>query len=55
MGTNIRINGDWGNDIITGTSGNNVIIGGGDNDTLDGGNGSDDYLYSGYVSTEWST
>ncbi|MFN9174066.1 MAG: hypothetical protein ACK58N_05995 [Synechocystis sp.] len=55
VGTNIRINGDWGNDKITGTSGNNVIIGGGDNDTLNGGNGSDDYLYFGYASTDWGT
>ncbi|MFN5516066.1 MAG: M10 family metallopeptidase C-terminal domain-containing protein [Cyanobacteriota bacterium] len=55
VGSNIQINGYWGNDTITGTTGNDIIIGGGDDDTLNGGNGSDDYWVRGYVSEDWGT
>ncbi|MFN5514685.1 MAG: bluetail domain-containing putative surface protein [Cyanobacteriota bacterium] len=41
VGSNVQINGSWGNDTITGTTGNDVIIGGGNDDTLNGGNGND--------------
>jgi len=46
-GSNIQIDGDSGDDLITGNSGNNTLIGGLGNDTLNGGNGSDRYLVTG--------
>jgi len=41
IGSNIQINGDWGNDTIIGSAGKDVIIGGGGDDVLTGGLGAD--------------
>jgi Ca2+-binding RTX toxin-like protein len=55
LGTNIRIDGGYGNDTIIGSSADNTIIGGGDSDRVNGGAGSDNYLVSGNEAGGWSS
>ena len=55
IGTDIRIDSGYGDDIIIGNAGNNILIGGGGYDELDGGDGSDDYLVTGNEAGGWSS
>jgi Ca2+-binding RTX toxin-like protein len=53
IGSNLRIDGNYGNDTITGSGGADTIIGGGGDDRLNGGNGGDTYLVSGTYASGW--
>ena len=55
IGTNIVMEGGYGDDTITGTAGADTIIGGGGNDTLNLGEGSDTYQISGNVAGGWTS
>ncbi len=54
-GTNVVIDGGYGNDTIYGTNGADTIIGGGGDDTLNMGAGSDTYRVTGNVAGGWSS
>jgi len=53
LGSNLRIDGNFGNDTITGSAGADTITGGGGDDRLNGGNGGDTYLVSGTYASGW--
>jgi hypothetical protein len=55
IGTNIVIDGGYGDDIIYGSANADTIMGGGGNDTLNLGKGSDTYLVTGNVAGGWSS
>ncbi|MEB3239234.1 MAG: calcium-binding protein [Cyanobacteriota bacterium] len=53
LGTNLRIDGDHGNDSISGSAGSDTILSGGGDDRLNGGGGGDTYLVSGTEAGGW--
>ena len=55
IGSNVVIDGGYGDDTIIGTAGDDVIAGGGGNDLLDGADSSDTYRVSGTQAGGWSS
>ena len=55
VGTNVMIDGEYGNDTITGTAGADMIAGGAGDDRLDGADGGDTYRVTGNEASGWAS